>query len=346
MATVSHTIYSRYDPADREKLEKETGQAADEDESEDWALKSAFLRRTKPPPRFVPATVAFDDWSPSTSSRSLSFDSKATSSRSTDVADWYRSLAGRRSSAAPSQSVPSSSAGFDHIRRPRTAPTFPALHTSEAKKPDKNDWFIQNVLHNPAEQLSQPAPSTSSLADMITRDPPPMPHEQPFKPPVFLALGPANRGWGMLQKSGWREGETLGPNARRAAPPSPSRKGKERAPPPHQAKSEDVEVSLDDDGEITEIRKVDVVDLTVSDSDDGDDDTDEDDIEEIEPDATLCHGVEEAITHNAAALAAHIRSAEQVRRRKEEMGRGYRAFQRQDKRDQRNRRDLLAYLNS
>ena len=63
MATVTHTIYSRYDPADREKLEKETGQATEVDESEDWALKSSFLRRAKPPPRFVPATVAYEDFS-------------------------------------------------------------------------------------------------------------------------------------------------------------------------------------------------------------------------------------------------------------------------------------------
>ncbi|KAI5896844.1 uncharacterized protein SCHCODRAFT_02615974 [Schizophyllum commune H4-8] len=262
MATVTHTIYLRYDPADREKLEKETGQATEADESEDWALKSSFLRRAKPPPRFVPATIAYEDFTLAGSMGLTPHDTKQPPSGGTGVADWYRSLASRSSSAGPSSTsgatAPTNSS--DPLSRPRTAPSSSAqpqppsrTQPAPAKKPDKNDWFIQNVLRNPDEQLHQPAPSASSLADILARDPPPKPKEQPFKPPVFLALGPANRGWGMLQKSGWREGDTLGPNARKPSPAvPPSRKGKERASSSH-IKSEPVEFALDDDGELKEM---------------------------------------------------------------------------------------------
>uniref|UniRef100_D8PXB1 G-patch domain-containing protein n=1 Tax=Schizophyllum commune (strain H4-8 / FGSC 9210) TaxID=578458 RepID=D8PXB1_SCHCM len=329
-------------------------------------------------------------------------DTKQPPSGGTGVADWYRSLASRSSSAGPSSTsgatAPTNSS--DPLSRPRTAPSSSAqpqppsrTQPAPAKKPDKNDWFIQNVLRNPDEQLHQPAPSASSLADILARDPPPKPKEQPFKPPVFLALGPANRGWGMLQKSGWREGDTLGPNARKPSPAvPPSRKGKERASSSH-IKSEPVEFALDDDGELKEVRQVEVVDLTLSDSEfDEDDDamalddpepdkrpvdvvkeelSDDEDLPDgddgrralVKPIATVLKsdrlGIglkaktvgpykasKKRVTHNAAALAAHIRAAEQVRRQNAEMGRGHRAYERQDKREQRQRRDLLAYLNS
>ncbi|KAL1736510.1 hypothetical protein EV714DRAFT_279082 [Schizophyllum commune] len=329
---------------------------------------------------------------------------KSEASVGTGVADWYRSLASRSSSAGPSSgsgaTAPTKSSD-DPISRPRTAPSSSAqpqppsnTHPAPAKKPDKNDWFIQNVLRNPDEQLHQPAPSTSSLADILARDPPPKPNEQPFKPPVFLALGPANRGWGMLQKSGWREGDTLGPNARKPPPVvPPSRKGKERATT-SSIKSEPIEFALDDDGELKQVRQVEVVDLTLSDSE-SDEDDDAMPLDDPEPDPPSVDVVKEElpdeddglpdgndgrrallkpiatvlksdrlgiglkaktvgpykaskkrVTHNAAALAAHIRAAEQVRRQKAEMGRGHRAYERQDKREQRQRRDLLAYLNS
>ncbi|KAL1760366.1 hypothetical protein FB107DRAFT_286913 [Schizophyllum commune] len=327
---------------------------------------------------------------------------KSESSGGTGIADWYRSLACRSSSAGPSSSsgATASTSSSDPISRPRTAPSSSAepqplfgSQPTPAKKPDKNDWFIQNVLRNPDEQLHQPAPSTSSLADILTRDPPPKPNEQPFKPPVFLALGPANRGWGMLQKSGWREGDTLGPNARKSTPTIPrSREGKERAGSSN-VKSEPIEFALDDDGELKEVRQVEVVDLTLSDSE-SDEDDDAMPLDDPEPDPPSVDVVKEElpddedlpdgddgrralvkpiatvlksdrlgiglkaktvgpykaskkrVTHNAAALAAHIRAAEQVRRQKAEMGRGHRAYERQDKREQRQRRDLLAYLNS
>lgn len=57
-----------------------------------------------------------------------------------------------------------------------------------------------------------PAPPSlaPSLAEMLHRSPPPLPTEPAFKPPIFLELNPTNRGWKMLERWGWREGEGVG----------------------------------------------------------------------------------------------------------------------------------------
>lgn len=51
------------------------------------------------------------------------------------------------------------------------------------------------------------------------------------------------------------------------------------------------------------------------------------------------------VTHNAAAMAAHIRAAEQTRTKKAEVGRGRRGFARQEKKEREHRQKMLAYLN-
>src|SRR6266850_2689611 len=80
------------------------------------------------------------------------------------------------------------------------------------------DWFIARALSE-SEAASASAPptprsnntntsgSSSSLADILSRHPP---SAQPLQPPVFLHLGPSNKGWAMLQNQGWSEGEGLG----------------------------------------------------------------------------------------------------------------------------------------
>ncbi|KAF6757447.1 hypothetical protein DFP72DRAFT_891186, partial [Ephemerocybe angulata] len=98
-------------------------------------------------------------------------------------------------------------------------------------------WFIQNVIsaasasapssttHIPFSILAEPSPSSSSatptpapsLADILKRDPPPTTGEAKFRPPVWVAMDPRNKGFGMLQRSGWNEGEALGPYAARVA---------------------------------------------------------------------------------------------------------------------------------
>ncbi|KAK7048430.1 hypothetical protein R3P38DRAFT_2764399 [Favolaschia claudopus] len=52
------------------------------------------------------------------------------------------------------------------------------------------------------------------------------------------------------------------------------------------------------------------------------------------------------ITHNAAAMAAHVKVAEALRKQKKLTGRGHRGFARKAKAESVNRRDLLAYMNA
>lgn len=51
------------------------------------------------------------------------------------------------------------------------------------------------------------------------------------------------------------------------------------------------------------------------------------------------------VTHSAAAVAAHIKDAEALRRKKAETGRGRRGFARAAKQEQERRKSMLAYLN-
>jgi len=52
------------------------------------------------------------------------------------------------------------------------------------------------------------------------------------------------------------------------------------------------------------------------------------------------------VTHNAEAMAAHVRAAEEARKRKEKFGRGRRGFKRQRNMEETKRKAMLAYLNT
>ncbi|KAF5385685.1 hypothetical protein D9757_005534 [Collybiopsis confluens] len=358
MATTAYTIYSHYDPADREELEKETGQLSEDHNPEDaWQAEAvkAFKRKQAPPPRFVPATrdsnIGLDDWSSSPGAGS----STLSSSLSSGASSWYRSMI----SSAPIGRKESSSA-------PPSSSQTPA-QILKPQKPTKNDWFIQKVLAN-GTPSSTPIAPPPSLAEILARNPLPSPNDKHrFKPPVFLAIGPSNKGFSMLQNSGWNEGEALGQDIVR-------RRRLARDDPSPWVKEEDIESRIGD-GEITEVRKVDVVDLTGLDSgeEEGDDDEEPEEISEnipqngrkalLTPLPTVLksdrlgiglkaktEGPHKAsvkrITHNTVALAAHYRQAEQARLRKKKWGKGKRGFARRDKEEQARRRNLLAYMNS
>ncbi|KAG6331363.1 hypothetical protein ID866_7730 [Astraeus odoratus] len=51
------------------------------------------------------------------------------------------------------------------------------------------------------------------------------------------------------------------------------------------------------------------------------------------------------VTHNAAALSAHIKASEETRRKKAEVGRGRRGFAKLHKREEERRKSMLAYFN-
>ncbi|KAB5595889.1 hypothetical protein CTheo_653 [Ceratobasidium theobromae] len=195
MATEAFRIVSHYTaPGDEDSgtVQKEAILSSDIDalwESEAGPSNISLKRRI--PPRFVPATGT------SSSIERVNISEPVARSGTGDIGSWY---AGLSRSCTPSQ-----------LPDPPTKVTdSPAVQTPAPKprffRPTKNNWFISRALSNlPAD--AAPARS-SSLADMLEQAPPSL--EKPVQPPVFLHLGPNNRGWGMLRRHGWEEGQPLG----------------------------------------------------------------------------------------------------------------------------------------
>ncbi|CEL62585.1 hypothetical protein RSOLAG1IB_04941 [Rhizoctonia solani AG-1 IB] len=193
MATEAFTIVSNYDKPGDEILgtvQKEAVLSSDIDalwESEAGPSNISLKRRI--PPRFVPASNA------NTSTYSGKVPEHAVKTEANDIASWYAGLS-RSQTAARQPESPSQ-------------PELPSSRSSsknKPSKPSKNDWFIHRALSNlPKDDAPV---QNASLADMLQQAPPSL--ENPIQPPVFLHLGPNNRGWGMLQRHGWEEGRPLG----------------------------------------------------------------------------------------------------------------------------------------
>jgi len=247
-----------------------------------------------------------------------------------------------------------------------------------------------------AIQLEQPSSSPApTLADILTRDPPPLPSQGKYTPPVWLEIGPSNRGFGMLQRSGWNEGEPLGPNVPRRKPvkeilpddeiittTKSKDKGKGRLKFTSLSCQQSIKLEEGPDDEISESRNIEVIDLTLSDSDSDDssmkaEDETLEDQDGFTDDIPTTHGgialltpiatrlksdrlgiglkakttgpyktSQKRVTHNAAALAAHIRAAEENRRRMKEHGRGRRGHKKLRRMEEEKRKALLASLKS
>ncbi|KAI9058143.1 hypothetical protein FKP32DRAFT_1597215 [Trametes sanguinea] len=391
MATVTHYIYSHYDPPERKEESNIVEDVPEEElEGEDpWVTESAFgaRRRIQNAPRFVPAIVSFDEINNMIGGASSSIPGlpEQKPPPSSHVSDWYKSLP--RASSAPATGPQAPSASFtpstsQEVANPSTvAASSPAAHTKVSPlKRMKNDWFISKaIMSAPASPRATPAPT---LADILSREPPPDRKDQPFVPPVFLHIGPSNKGFALLQRHGWSEGEALGAGAARR---TMLQKAREKRPartilddPQVSVKTEEREVALNGDDEVREVRKVEVVDLTLSDSDE--------DVEEAfagtpadTSDASISAGShnpkalltpiatrlksdrlgiglkaktvgpykesKKRVTHNQANLAAHIRANEEMRMRKALLGRGSKSFARMAKAEAESRQRLLAHLN-
>ena len=354
-------------------------------------------RPARPPPQFVPATLSNDGWIHKHAESSKPNDTSSNNFFGDNLSGWYRSLTSQTTVAARDISD--------------TTKASPTLHTSSQEPiaspfpkssihQNKNNWFIMKAiqLDPSSSSVSTPAPT---LADILTRDPPPLPSEEKYTPPVWLEIGPSNRGFGMLQRSGWNEGEPLGPNVPRRKPvkdilpedeiiftTKDKDKGKGRLKYTSLSCQQINKMdALDDDDEISELRNLEVIDLTLSDSDsdtdnfsvkaedrklEGQDGFTGDDIDIptthggialLTPIATrlksdrLGIGLkakiagpyrvsQKRVTHNAAALAAHIRAAEENRRRMKEHGRGRRGHMKQRRMEEEKRKAMLASLKS
>lgn len=384
MATVTHYIYSHYDPP-KPKEEECTEETVEKEEEDPWATESTFgaRRRIQNPPRFVPAIVSYDEVNNMIGGASSAVPCEPEPPQFTDVGDWYKSLRRASSLGAPAAEPQTSPYPTEptSIVPPPAAPTqTPTVTAASSVLPlrTRNDWFNSRPgLSEPASRV--PAPT---LADILSREPPPERQDQPFVPPVFLHIGPSNRGFTMLQQSGWSEGEALGAGAARR---TRVQKAREKKPartvlddPQYSVKTEEREVALDGSDDIREVRKVEVVDLTLSDSDD-------DDLEVLAgtstasrptssvashnptalltPIATVLKsdrlGIglkaktvgpfkesKKRVTHNQAALAAHVRANEDMRMRKALLGRGANSFARIAKAEAESRKRLLANLNA
>jgi hypothetical protein len=358
--------------------------------------------RSVNPPIFVPASGLY-----------LSVDDddhnhQVSNADGDDVATWYRSL--HRQTNTHDSPAPAASLGTPLPSSPPIQPT-PTLRR-------RHDWFISRAISQHASSTSTstsisapatPHPTTNNtLADLLSRNPPTA--AQPLRPPVFLHLGPSNKGWMMLQNQGWSEGEGLGSSAHRSSGSGDDahqptkrlpikKKGKAgrdslitpSSPAPQQVRTS--EVLLDDD--IVEVRKVPVIDLTLSDTEHEDEDgyEDEDNEEEegddddrnndngnlspspkshpsdprAEPTVLLTplptvlksdrlgiglkaktegpyRSSVKRVTPNAAALAAHTKASEDLRRTQDRFGKGWRAYSRAEHLERERRQKMMAYL--
>ncbi|KAH9941050.1 hypothetical protein B0H21DRAFT_697200 [Amylocystis lapponica] len=380
MATVTHYIYSHYDPKQREALEVATGQIPQTDEPDPWQTESSFgAQRRLAAPRFVPAIISYDEINDMMGLPPP--DVPKLEVPSSDVSSWYKSLT--RSVSAPAAEISTASAPPGASLPP---PATPPERKKRKLRKSSDPWFIKTALRSESAPV-RPTPAPT-LADILSREPPPLPAERPFTPPVFLALGPSNKGFSMLMQSGWSEGEPLGADVVRRArrtdmTPRPS---KREAPAEGQAavklEEREVEVPCDAEGEVREVRRVEIVDLTLSDSEDEDGRTGDDvDLERIlteahsaatnaashNPTALLTplptvlksdrlglglkaktvgphKESKKRVTHNAAALAAHMHANEEMRRMKKLVGRGSRGFARIAKAEAESRQKLMASL--
>lgn len=396
MATVAHYIYSHYDPEHRDALERQTGQIPEEeqlDSAEVWQREAYHIsngQRLRPPPQFVPATLSYDGWN-----HEHAYSSKPSSTSNNSSGDnlsgWYRSLTSHTITARDVSDTMTKASPTFHTSSSQEpiAPPVPSLSIRQ----NKNNWFIMKVIQSEPSSVLTPAPS---LADILARDPPPLPSDERFAPPVWLEIGPSNIGFGMLQRSGWNEGEPLGPNVLRRKPVTDIlpddeiilTKSKDNGKGRLKLTSlscdqQTVELKMEEHDEICELRNVDVIDLTLSDSDPDDITNQEGKLQNqnrftnVGIDISSTHGgkalltpiatvlksdrlgiglkaktvgpykaSQKRVTHNAAALAAHVKAAEESRRRMKEHGRGRRGYEKQRRMEEEKRKAILAFLKS
>lgn len=359
MATETHYIRSYYDAdKDRETLLEQTGQtsALEVPDADPWQTELSFgPNRFTSAPNFVPAVLSYEQVNENMAKSVPEAGVEATQDdkgKRSEISGWYKSLS-RSHSSTP------------EVLTPSTIEVQPEAGPSASQPPirrTKNNWFISSALQSIDMPVTSPKPYT--LADILDRDPPSQ-SNQSHIPPVWIAIAPSNRGFAMMQNSGWREGEALGSSIaqRNDHPPQPKR-------------------SLIEVREEKEVKEFEndkgIIDLTMSDSEESEL---EDELQELvqQPKPgqnSLPHGgkalltpiptmlksdrlgiglkakttgpykmSQKRVTHNAAALAAHVQANDNMRKLKAKVGRGSRGFAKVSKRETASRKNMLAYLN-
>ena len=361
-------------------------------EVDPWQTESSFgptqRLHSRPAPTFVPASLQYDEYGMPKAPDAVQPLLNKSHDSSQDVSTWYRGLTARGSVKLEKQPSAVNCP-------PLTASTSDSSHRSSVQPPisdnlpsQKRDWFTSSSSHLATTNISMP----STLADLLSRNPPPRPSEPTFRPPVFLTIGPSNKGFAMLERKGWQEGEGLGSarverkhkgglgflkgvnerNTEQRKPVS-NLSDADIKPLLNNVKHEVIDLTLSD-SEFEENTTQEVVDFTLSDPDL--DDSDLDDLDSVRlPDDTSSHrtmlltpiattlkadrlgiGLKsarhsrsvkaKAVTHSSAALAAHIRHGNQARVDRARHGRGSRGFARARRKEERERVNLLAYMNS
>jgi len=285
---------------------------------------------------------------------------------------WYQSLARNSSSG-------SSTPKTEDTKPPITNFNPPTPQPQPHRKPTKNDWFITRALQS-AEAPTRSSASTPTLPEILARDAPPLPSEPRFVPKTWIALGPTNRGFGMLMKSGWQEGEGLGARPTQVKEESTGESGD--SPRPDKGKRK-VSATMQETSSDIKTEEPDIIDLTLSDDSDSEQ---EPDLLDNHPSSSTrpitttsgskplltplptilksdryglghpSNRKKRAITHTAQALRKHVRASEamrqhqirteRLREHQADVGRGARGYARSQKKEARERQGMLAYMNS
>jgi hypothetical protein len=159
--------------------------------------------------RFVPAQGEYDDHGILLSSAETLRAPSVKETMPREVGSWYTSLPRLHTDAhgasVTSKNTPRlvSAAPSPSNSRASSAPASPDT-VIPSKRRHGADWFKSTVKTPNPESTA-----TSTLADMLRRDPPNV--SNPHTPPVYYGIGPKNKGYEMLSKSGWEEGQPLGP---------------------------------------------------------------------------------------------------------------------------------------
>ncbi|EJD50899.1 hypothetical protein AURDEDRAFT_160042 [Auricularia subglabra TFB-10046 SS5] len=336
-----------------------------------WRNERPFGRDSRHAPiPFVPARFKFDDFGQLLNPEQAELRGSSSRVDDGDIGSWYSSLQ-RSSSSTPAR-----------IATPPTATntsSTPVVTKASAAKPKatRNDWFIQKVL---STELPPPPPEPATLSEMLERNPPGP--TGAFNPPVWTVIGPGNRGFTLLQRHGWEEGNALGA----AAGPSRPRPVPARAVAPPTPEVIDLTIDEDEDDGVVDLTRSEDGDAPDGDSLAGEEAHLEDVEPKVEPEAdaelleaSASHGTallvplpaflkpnkhgigvraedkrKLRLKSTAQAIAAttpagekkHQQIIDAARKRRLEVGRGARGFARLDRSESTQRQAMMAYLNS